>query len=219
MEQKYSCDTIILDFNGTIIDDAWYTKDILNEMLTMQGHKTVTLEEYRTYFTFPVFEYYKKVGFVLPPEGKDDFEVLAKYFVERYREKFGLVKVFPDLLAFLNKYKGKKSLVCLSASKQVELIYQIKMLGIEGYFDHIIGISDEYASSKAGVAKDFFSKTHLDPSKTIFLGDTLHDDEVAKEVGAKVILIARGHQTRDILENGSKSLIVNTLEEADKYIE
>lgn len=219
MEKKYSCDTIILDFNGTIIDDAWYTKDVLNEMLTMQGHKTVTLEEYRTYFTFPVFEYYKKVGFVLPPEGKDDFAELAKYFVERYRENFGLVKVFPDLLAFLNKHKGKKSLICLSATKQVELLYQIKMLGIEGYFDHILGISDEYASSKVGIAKDFFSKTHTDPAKTVFIGDTLHDDEVAKEVGAKTILIARGHQTRKVLEEGSKALILNSLEEADKCIE
>ena len=219
MDKKRFYETIVFDFNGTIIDDAWYTKDVLNEMLTMQGHKTVTLDEYRTYFTFPVFDYYKKVGFVLPPEGKDDFEALAKYFVRRYREGFEAVKVFPDLHGFVKSFEGKKNLILLSATKQNELLLQTKMVGVDKYFDNIIGTSDEYASGKAGVAKNFFSKTHLDLSKTLFIGDTLHDAEVAKELGADIILIARGHQSKEVLENGTDALILDSLEEAKDYIE
>ena len=219
MDKKRYYETIVFDFNGTIIDDAWYTKDVLNEMLTMQGHKTVTLDEYRTYFTFPVFDYYKKVGFVLPPEGKDDFEALAKYFVRRYREGFDAVKVFPDLHGFVKSFEGKKNLILLSATKQNELLLQTKMVGVDKYFDNIIGTSDEYASGKAGVAKNFFSKTHLDLSKTLFIGDTLHDAEVAKELGADIILISRGHQTKEVLENGTDALILDSLEEAKNYIE
>ena len=219
MDKKRYYETIVFDFNGTIIDDAWYTKDVLNEMLAMQGHKTVTLDEYRTYFTFPVFDYYKKVGFVLPPEGKDDFEALAKYFVRRYREGFDAVKVFPDLHDFVKSFEGKKNLICLSATKQNELLLQTKMVGVDKYFDNIIGTSDEYASGKAGVAKNFFSKTHLDLSKTLFIGDTLHDAEVAKELGADIILISRGHQTKEVLENGTHALILDSLEEAKDYIE
>ena len=219
MDKKRYYETIVFDFNGTIIDDAWYTKDVLNEMLTMQGHKTVTLDEYRTYFTFPVFDYYKKVGFVLPPEGKDDFEALAKYFVRRYREGFEAVKVFPDLHGFVKSFEGKKNLILLSATKQNELLLQTKMVGVDKYFDNIIGTSDEYASGKAGVAKNFFSKTHLDLSKTLFIGDTLHDAEVAKELGADIILIARGHQSKEVLENGTDALILDSLEEAKDYIE
>ncbi len=219
MDKKRYYETIVFDFNGTIIDDAWYTKDVLNEMLTMQGHKTVTLDEYRTYFTFPVFDYYKKVGFVLPPEGKDDFEALAKYFVRRYREGFDAVKVFPDLHGFVKSFEGKKNLILLSATKQNELLLQTKMVGVDKYFDNIIGTSDEYASGKAGVAKNFFSKTHLDLSKTLFIGDTLHDAEVAKELGADIILISRGHQTKEVLENGTDALILDSLEEAKDYIE
>ena len=188
-------------------------------MLAMQGHKTVTLDEYRTYFTFPVFEYYKRVGFVLPPEGKDDFEVLAKYFVRRYREDFAVVKVFPDLHDFIKSFQGKKNLICLSATKQNELLLQTKMAGVDKYFDSIIGTSDEYASGKADVAKNFFSKTRLDLSKTLFIGDTLHDAEVAKELGADVILISRGHQTKEVLQTNPDVLILDSLEEAKSYIE
>ncbi len=34
--------TIFIDFNGTILDDVDLWLDLLNEMLTEQGHKTVT---------------------------------------------------------------------------------------------------------------------------------------------------------------------------------
>ena len=159
------------------------------------------------------------MGFVLPPEGKDDFEALAKYFVRRYREGFDAGKVFPDLHGFVKSFEGKKNLILLSATKQNELLLQTKMVGVDKYFDNIIGTSDEYASGKAGVAKNFFSKTHLDLSKTLFIGDTLHDAEVAKELGADIILISRGHQTKEVLKNGTDALILDSLEEAKNYIE
>ena len=219
MKKKFACDNIVLDFNGTIIDDSAYTAEILNEMLRMQGHKTVTVEEYKTYFTFPVINYYKLVGFKLPPEGNDDFDVLAKYFIDKYREGFSRVKTFPDVEGFIKEYKGKKTLICLSATKQTELLGQIKTAGVDEHFDHIVGVSDIYASGKAELAKDFFSKTHLDPKKTLFIGDTLHDAEVAKEVGANIILVSRGHQTKEVLEKGSDCLLLDSLEEAKEYIE
>ena len=119
----------------------------------------------------------------------------------------------------MKSFEGKKNLICLSATKQNELLLQTKMVGVDKYFDNIIGTSDEYASGKAGVAKNFFSKTHLDLSKTLFIGDTLHDAEVAKELGADIILISRGHQTKEVLENGTDALILDSLEEAKNYIE
>ena len=216
---KFSLDNIILDFNGTIIDDASYTTDVLNEMLLMQGHKTVTVEEYKTYFTFPVIKYYELVGFKLPPEGNDDFDALAKYFIERYRGGFNTVKTFPDMKDFVETYKGKKTLILLSATKESELIPQTKMVGVDSYFDHIVGVSDIYAKGKAELAKDFFGKTHLNPKKTLFIGDTLHDAEVAKELGANIILVARGHQTKEVLQKGFDGLIVDSLKEVKNYIE
>ena len=56
-------DTIILDFNGTILDDLDLCFNVLNKMLVMYNHKPVTLEEYLDIFTFPVIEYYRKAGF------------------------------------------------------------------------------------------------------------------------------------------------------------
>ena len=206
---RLAYENIVLDFNGTVIDDASYTAGILNEMLLKQGHNPVTVEGYKTYFTFPVIKYYELVGFKLPPEGDDDFEVLAKYFIDRFREDFDKVKTFPDVKDFVMAYKGKKTLILLSATNENELLHQTKVVGVEKYFDHIVGVNDIYAKGKADVAKDFFAKMNLDPKKTLFIGDTLHDAEVAKELGADIVLIARGHQTKEVLKMQEELYFLN----------
>ena len=215
---RVAYENIVLDFNGTVIDDASYTAGILNEMLLKQGHNPVTVREYKTYFTFPVIKYYELVGFKLPPEGDDDFEVLAKYFIDRFREDFDKVKTFPDVKDFVMAYKGKKTLILLSATNENELLHQTKVVGVDKYFDHIVGVNDIYAKGKADVAKDFFAKMNLDPKKTLFIGDTLPDAEVAKELGADIVLVARGHQTKEVLKRGFDGTILDSLEEAKEFI-
>ena len=44
------------------------------------------------------------------------------------------------------------------------------------------------------------------------LGDSLHDEEVAKAIGAKCILIADGHQSSEVLQKAD-SMIINDLRE------
>ena len=48
--------------------------------------------------------------------------------------------------------------------------------------------------------------------ETLMIGDTVHDYEVAKEIGSDCILIASGHQNYDILAKTGAE-VHNTLEE------
>lgn len=212
-------DTLVLDFNGTIVDDIGLCVDILNKMLKMQGHPVVELETYKHIFTFPIINYYKAAGFKLKPEGDEDFDYLANIFVHDYKAGFESLSMFEDVIPFLEALKGKKKLVLLSASEQKMLESQLAHFGILKYFDAVIGIKDIYAASKLEEAKGFFVESKADPNKTLFIGDTLHDVEVAKALGAKIMLIARGHQAMDVLEKGESDFIVNSFDEAKELIE
>lgn len=200
-------DTLVLDFNGTILDDRALCVEILNEMLTLQGHKTVTLEEYLHIFTFPIIEYYRRAGFRLAPEGDEDFDYLANIFVREFKERFPTLNVFADAKEFLENVQGKKKLILLSASEQNALESQLEHFGILKYFDSVIGIKDIYAASKLSEAKKYFSENKTDMSKVLFIGDTLHDEEVAKAFGAKCLFVSRGHQHKDILSSSGDSPI------------
>jgi phosphoglycolate phosphatase len=72
--------------------------------------------------------------------------------------------------------------------------------GISHFFRKIYGINDNLAHGKSGIIKKLFDDENIDPAKTLLIGDTLHDAEVAAESNIPGVLIARGHQSRTRLE-------------------
>lgn len=213
---KISCNTLVFDFNGTLVDDIDICLELLNKMLKERNHDgNISKEKYFSIFTFPIIEYYRRAGFVFP---EDDFDALAVEFHQDYENAFPLQKPFPDVIDVLNHFKKNKRLMVLSATKQDQLENELKILGIYEYFEEIIGIKDILGKSKINEAKDFFSREEIDPNDVVFVGDTLHDAEVAKEIGGHSILISRGHQNLETLQQSKNSLILNTLEELKDII-
>ncbi len=214
-----SFDTLVFDFNGTIIDDLDFCVDVLNDMLTKHDHKAVTKQEYLDVFTFPIIEYYRKAGFLFPPLGTDDFEELAVDFDTQYNQGFKDCQMFEDIIPFLKKYQGKKRLIVLSATKTSTLLEELKQLKILSYFDGIIGTDDIYGASKLDQARRYFSSNPYNPDSTLFIGDTLHDQEVGKDLKGKTALIYRGHQSKSVLEKGKPDFLLPTIEDLIKVKE
>lgn len=196
---------IILDFNGTIIDDVKLCLDLLNEILAKQGKKQLTIEEYKEVFTFPVRKYYELAGVDFK---KDSFEDLANWFIKKYQPlsmECGLYPGLVDTLAYL-KNSGYH-LVILSASEINNLLEQCTNYKIVNYFDDILGISNIHAESKVQIALNYIKDKKISGKDILFIGDTLHDLEVAKSLGAECFLVACGHQSRRVLEKGNVKII------------
>jgi len=209
MKKHY--DLLVFDFNGTIVDDVERCLDLLNQMLVARHHPIVSKDQYLEIFTFPIIEYYKKAGFAFKPEGEDDFTALAKWFTKQYVDRFSSLSLYSDVLDVLSYFKNKKRLVLLSATKKDLLIDECKTLGICSYFSDILGIKDIYAHSKSEVAKKYFLDNNISRNSALFIGDTLHDVEVAKEVGADSLLIYRGHQSKERLIKGGAEFLLPDL--------
>ena len=74
---------IIWDWNGTLVDDAWLCVEIMNTILNKRGYKLIDINEYRKYFTFPVKEYYIKLGFNFEIE---PFEISGMEFIKIFQK-------------------------------------------------------------------------------------------------------------------------------------
>ena len=203
---------IIYDFNGTILDDVDVCIDCLNAMIKKYLKRDfVSREEYLEIFTFPVIDYYKNAGFTFEDVS---FEIIGKEWIEMYqslKNEYSLADGIVDMLK-TNLEKGYKNII-LSASKQDNLITQCKELGIDEYFDAILGIGDIYAGSKEHIAKEWIKDKN--PDDCIFIGDTIHDLDVAKAMGVRCALVANGHQAKHRLE-AVHSEVYNNLKEV-KY--
>ncbi len=189
---------IIWDWNGTIIDDAWLGVEIINEMLTARGIAPISLERYRSVFGFPVRDYYRQIGFQIDEEPV--WEEVAHEFIAGYHRRMHEVRLFPDVVETLTLLQSRGvTHSILSAMEQGTLVRHAAALGVNGFFDHIQGIDNHYANGKSAAAAAAGRRIGIDPRQILFVGDTLHDVEVARLIGCEAVLCARGHQSKERL--------------------
>lgn len=189
---------IVWDFNGTLLDDIRAGIDAVNDMLTRRGLATIdSVQQYRELFCFPIIEYYAKLGFDF--EKEDYYAVLAPEWVALYLENYKhstLTEGAEDTLQALAKAGYTQTL--LSATELQMLKGQLRDLGLEQRFSEVWGLDNIHAGGKIGTALAW-REAHPG-AKALFVGDSVHDWEVARAVGADCILYCQGHQSRAQLQ-------------------
>jgi phosphoglycolate phosphatase len=189
---KYS--DVIWDWNGTLFNDVKLCSGIMNNLLVSRSLPPITLNRYKEIFTFPVKDYYIKAGHDFTEES---FEKIGTDFMEEYEAKKFTCNLYPfseNVLHKIQLLNIKQHL--LSAYRQENLIEIVKNYGINKYFDFIKGLDHIYADDKIEISKELMNKITADGtnSDVIMIGDTIHDFEVANEIGTDCLLIANGHQ-------------------------
>lgn len=189
---------IIWDWNGTLFDDVELCVENINWLLKKYNLPEITKEKYREIFTFPVIEYYKRAGFDLE---KLDFKVIGKEWMDRYEQKKFEAKLSNGAEEIVKYFfdKGIEQSI-LSAYSENTLIEIVERLGLKKYFKNIVGLDNIYAESKINLGKKLMERLNLNSNSVLLIGDTVHDYEVANELGCKCVLIASGHQSKTELE-------------------
>jgi phosphoglycolate phosphatase len=202
--------TIIWDWNGTLLDDAWLGVEIMDSMLKRRNMKGLSIERYRDIFDFPVKDYYAKLGFNFSTE---PFEIVGTEFIEKYNVRRFECNLRNSAKHMLAKFKemGIKQFV-LSARNHEQLDEELDFHGIHQYFEHFSGLSDNFANGKLELGMQLIKSQQIDIKKTLMIGDTIHDYEVAQALGIDCVLVQGGHQSVKRLKL-SNTMVAKDLEE------
>lgn len=190
---------LIWDWNGTLFDDVKLCSDIMNMLLTQESLPNISVQKYKSIFTFPVIDYYKLAGHKFE---KKSFEVLGKQFIDEYELRKNNCLLFPGVIDILTELRSKNiNQYLLSAYEQNSLNKILEYFGIKNFFNQIVGLDNIYAGGKSHLAHNLASKIRSNGSagKILLIGDTIHDYEVAKEINSECILISHGHQDEERL--------------------
>ena len=210
--KKMLPDCCIWDFNGTILDDVETGIRAVNELLRERCLPLILNKSaYQAVFGFPLRAYYERLGFDFE---KEPYEVVAPLWVELYLRYVKEATAYDDVWETLEFFRerGVRQIV-LSATESSMLREQLTDLGLIGFFDEILGLDNIHAASKTALAQEW---KHRNPHvRSLLLGDTDHDFEVAETLGAECILIARGHQSAERLSTLGVP-VLNRLSEVTK---
>ncbi|MCK4663098.1 MAG: HAD family hydrolase [Bacteroidales bacterium] len=208
--------TIIWDWNGTLLDDVDICVRVINELLTKRGLPFLSKERYREIFTFPVKDYYKKAGFDFE---KEPFNILADEFIITYYKKLLKAELFDDVIEILNYFKTKGfRQIILSAMEHNALIKVLKHFNIYHYFYEVYGIDDHHANGKMGNALRIINKHKLNNEQIFLIGDTLHDFEIGEKLNLQTFLISKGHQSKERLLQKCNNVYDNLFEIKQIYL-
>jgi phosphoglycolate phosphatase len=98
----------------------------------------------------------------------------------------------------------------LSAYRQQTLVEIVAHFDLTRHFVRLNGLDNIYAHSKAELGRAWLRELALPPNEVLLVGDTLHDLEVARELGTDCILVAAGHHPPERLRGGHDR-VVSTL--------
>lgn len=206
---------VLWDWNGTLLDDVQYAMDVRNRCFPAFGLPGIhDVDAYRRQFTFPIRIYYQRAGVT-----DENFDQVAHAWMDEYMRGLDQAPLHPDAVETLERFErtGLRQVV-LSATKRDMLEEHIGLFPIRHFFAEVLGLGDIYAVSKEQVGRDYLQHCGILPSETVMLGDTLHDAEVARAIGANCILIARGHQSRTTLETSGFPVVDSLAQAADRVL-
>ncbi|MBN1413491.1 MAG: HAD family hydrolase [Bacteroidales bacterium] len=191
-------ETIIWDWNGTLLDDVDICIECINRMLDVRGRNRITKEAYLKLFRFPVIDFYTDLGFDFTTE---NFDVLSNEYITHYTGIESQSSLQDGALNLLKNFHTNHIYqIVLSAMEQRILTRSVKKHNIHHYFREIVGTRNFYGHGKLELAQQYIKRSSLSPCKITMLGDTIHDHEVAKALGCHCVLISCGHQPYEKLK-------------------
>ena len=213
-ETRSSPEIVVWDFNGTILDDVDAGIWAVNELLCERGLAPIPSRDvYQKNFGFPIRDYYERIGFDFSVH---PYEVLAPLWVEKYLRFVKQAQLFGDVRTTLSELsrRGVRQIV-LSATEREMLVGQLRELGIFEVFEEVKGLDNIHAASKTALAIEWRKKHPTE--RVLLIGDTDHDLETARAMGVECVLVARGHQSRDRLEQLGVPVVANLTEVLETY--
>ncbi len=195
---KYS--TIIWDWNGTLLNDIELCVEIVSKLAEEHRDNPLTVEEYKAVFGFPIVDYYQKIGIDL---AKESFESLTEKFISQYNNRVRNCNLHQGVSATLDLFQQQNlSQFILTAAHKKDVEQLLLHFDINDYFQGIEGLDNYRAESKVERGRELIRRHGIEKGKTVLVGDTIHDYEVASEIGVDCILISNGHQSKERLLSG-----------------
>ncbi len=195
-------ETILWDWNGTLLDDLDVNIKVINRMLARRGLIQLNQITYKNAFCFPVKLFYERIGIDLR---KESFQELAEEYMSDFRSCEDEITLNADASFVLDAiHRRGINQYILSACGKEDLMRMINLFNLTGKFRKIYGAENICAHGKIETGKLLIKKHSINPERTLLIGDTLHDAEVAKAIGVNYILYSGGHNNHNLFSKESR---------------
>jgi phosphoglycolate phosphatase len=191
MTSKKYYKNIIWDWNGTLLDDIQVCSDLVNSGLEKIGRPRYCLQQQREMYAIPIIKYYESFG-VTPEEYRN----IAGDFLDKHKSLLPSISLRSKIIDALTYAKSNNiKQYVLSSHLQDHIEEGLALKEIKHYFDAVYGLPQGSSGlPKSEIGRKLIVQHEIIPNETVLFGDSVHDYEVAQEIGVDCVLVAGGHQ-------------------------
>jgi len=208
---------VIFDWDGTVMDSTGLIADCVQLAAREMKLPVPTLTEAKSIIGLGINESVGRLFPALSQEGRVQFALTyRKHFVSRDHE----APVYEGIPALLDSLAAPERFLAVATGKP--------RAGLERAFGHS-GLKSKFHFSRC--ADEGFSKPHPDmllklmeftsvpPARTLMIGDTTHDIELAHNAGVDVLAVSYGAHPRATLETLAVQGIFDSVAELSAWMQ
>ena len=202
---------VILDWNGTLIDDMPIWHQSMSKIFEPYGIQPPSIGEYfqklAEFRNYPAI--YHSMGIYLSgPE-------LDRIYTEEYQKHLNEIKLFPETKETLEALKSRGVILGIITAQLKPLFDALfARLGLEKYFDEVI--TDALKKDTLITHLCFLRK--IDLPNCYYVGDAPSDVRYAKSAGVKSVAYLTRHMPREMLLAQNPDFAITDLRELVKIV-
>lgn len=217
MGDSRSFDAFIFDLDGTLLDTMPDLVEVTNQALRELGFPPRTTEEIHSFVGLGARTLMYQAVPENTPQAEAD-EALA-HWKKLYPEiGFRLTKPYPDMVETLHELKSRGVKLGVLSNKYEGGVLDVVPRFLPGLFDVMHGESDEIPRKPdpTGLLRSI-KEAGATPERTVYIGDSGTDMEVAKRAGAYALGVSWGYNPADSLRDAGADAIIDGARELLRF--
>ncbi|HOM01696.1 MAG TPA: HAD hydrolase-like protein [Acetivibrio sp.] len=198
--------TLIFDFDGTIVDSLGIGIDAYNEIAEECKFKKLNPSDLTELGRLPIVKKCNVLGISLA-----QIPLLVHKLNEKIKDNIHKIKVFDKMKEVLYALEKEKYSLHIISSNTESTIKQVLQLNDLDMFESIYPAKNIFG--KHYVINDFIKKSGLDKDDIIYIGDELRDIEACKKSKVKIISVTWGFESADLLLTGNPDFLAKDPED------
>lgn len=203
---------VIFDFDGTLADTSKGVLDSVEYALEKMGAPSFDRRVLRGFIGPSLYESFQEIAGLSPEDSVRAIEYYRSYYQPKGIYECNL---YPGMKELLKELSDKGVCLSVASSKpQVSLDVVTKHLGIDGFFDKIVGAE---LSVKTSDKLTLVKRAALNENN-VMAGDAVFDVRAAHAAGFTSVAVTYGFNDRETLEKENPDFIADSVSELREVI-
>ena len=209
-------DLIVFDWDGTVMDSTGIIVTCIQQAARDLGYEAPHDS---------VASYVIGLGLTdalqhaVPSLPADEYPKLVQRYVAHWRAREHEMTLFAGMRELLDDLKARDVKLAVATGKsRAGLDRSMTHGGLDGVFDWTRCADETHSKPHPQMLHDLLDRFMVEPERTLMIGDTTHDSQMALNAGVCALSVTYGAHPREQLETVTTLAIVDSVSELHQWL-